>query len=81
MQSSPYHSKFKSMITEGNPFRDHPLEIGRIRRRFTWPLRKDNTRKSKNVNNFEACRAVGDSVRASQVQAMVEQLGLPHIPK
>ena len=33
------------------PFGDHPLELGMMQRRFAWPLCKDETRKSRSVNN------------------------------
>ena len=35
-----------------DPLRGSSVKIGTIQRRLAWPLRKDDTHKSRSVNNF-----------------------------
>jgi hypothetical protein len=37
--------------------RGSSVKIGTIQRRLAWPLRKDDTHKSRSVNNFLICQA------------------------
>ena len=37
-----------------DPLRGSSVKIGTIQRRLAWPLRKDDTHKSRSVNNFFA---------------------------
>ena len=39
-------------MTVKNKFRGSSVKIGTIQRRLVWPLRKDDTHKSRSVNNF-----------------------------
>ena len=39
-------------IHTGHPLRGSSVKIGTIQRRLAWPLRKDDTHKSRSVNNF-----------------------------
>ena len=43
-----YHQLFNVWI----PFGDHPLNLERNREDFAWPLRKDDTHKSRSVNTL-----------------------------
>ena len=39
-------------IFQSDPLRGSSVKIGTIQRRLAWPLRKDDTHKSRSVNNF-----------------------------
>ena len=47
------HSHSKKMLTlNSDSLRGSSVKIGTIQRRLAWPLRKDDTHKSRSVNNF-----------------------------
>jgi septal ring factor EnvC (AmiA/AmiB activator) len=43
-------SELRSIISDS--LRGSSVKIGTIQRRLAWPLRKDDTHKSRSVNNF-----------------------------
>ena len=55
------------------------VELGAIQRRLAWPLRKDDTHKSRSVNDFYALRAKGMASRNTllQVESVLQQCCLP----
>ena len=47
--STIWTSTHRERLTD--PFGDHPLRLGTIQRRLAWRLRKDDTHKSRSINN------------------------------
>ena len=47
-----YRSRISIAIVLLDPLRRSSVKIGTIQRRLAWPLRKDDTHKSRSVNNF-----------------------------
>ena len=58
MLSNPFSSIFAS--TSWILFGDHPIKIKPTQRRLAWPLRKDDTHKSRSVPIFLPYRKVSD---------------------
>ena len=56
------------------PFGDHPLTIGTLQRRLAWPLRKDDTHRSRSVNN----NPVTPRPRYNTVTALTQDLAISH---
>ena len=48
------HGVTQSRVDDLEPLRRASVKIGTIQRRLAWPLRKDDTHKSRSVNNFFA---------------------------
>jgi hypothetical protein len=51
------------LIVQLDSLRGSSVKIGTIQRRLAWPLRKDDTHKSRSVNNFFANIASGRGER------------------
>jgi len=45
----------KRLALQSDSLRGSSVKIGTIQRRLAWPLRKDDTHKSRSVNNFLRC--------------------------
>jgi len=52
LRSSLYSQPFKHTRVIGFPSGFPSVKIGTIQRRLAWPLRKDDTHKSRSVTNF-----------------------------
>ena len=53
--------------------RGSSVKIGTIQRRLAWPLRKDDTHKSRSVNNFFMTPAPHISAASRDISAMTQQ--------
>ena len=62
-----YPSRISIAIVLLDPLRRSSVKIGTIQRRLAWPLRKDDTHKSRSVNNFfhRQCLVHGNLLRSA----------------
>ena len=56
--------------------RGSSVKIGTIQRRLAWPLRKDDTHKSRSVNNLYMCMYVNLSIRININETLITLIPL-----